>query len=57
MVLRRGLRCRLISTHYAFERCGACLEAGGLFNGSRSTGKISFAWGGVTMANVVAAHA
>jgi hypothetical protein len=47
----------MISTHYAFQRCPACIEGGGLFNGSRSVGKISFAWGGVTMANVVAAHA
>ena len=47
----------MISTHYAFQRWAACIEGDGLFNGSRSAGKISFAWGGVTMANVVAAHA
>jgi hypothetical protein len=46
----------MISTHSAFQHCPACVENGGLLNGSRSAGKVSLVWGGITTANLVAAH-
>jgi hypothetical protein len=46
----------MINTRSALQRCAACVENGGLLNGSRSAGKVSLVWGGITTANLVAAH-
>ncbi len=46
----------MISTRSVFERCATCVENGGLLNGSRSAGRVSLVWGGITTANLIAAH-
>lgn len=46
----------MISTHAWIEGCPRCVENGGLFNGSRSTAKISLAWSAVFAGNLILAH-
>lgn len=51
----------MISTKAMFDKCRQlpqvpCTEAGGLFNGTRDSGRIAAAWGGITVANIVIAH-
>jgi hypothetical protein len=47
----------MISTRTSFQRCTNCFESGALFHGTRSAVHISLAWGSVTTANLLAAHA
>lgn len=45
-----------IATHWSFDHCAGCVEAGGFFNGTRKTAPIAAAWGGVDVAAVVLSY-
>lgn len=45
-----------ISTAQTYAHCPTCVEAGGLFNGERSTAKSQAAWGGIDIGAVVLAY-
>lgn len=47
----------MLSTRGINSRCAQCAESGPFFKGTRAIGKMSLAWGGVLLINLVVSHA